>query len=80
MSPPVSLMVLIERIENLKLTLDEKHTQNRKDIHLLRNDVQSLTNQIWLIKLKLAAYAAGGSVLGGSVATGIIKLIEHFAK
>lgn len=74
------VQVLAERINNLTASLNEKHSQNRRDNHTMRNDIQLLSNQIWLIKLKLAAYAAGGSALGGGTVVGLIKLIQHLAK
>jgi hypothetical protein len=73
MSPPTTVAVLVERIENLVKSLDDKHGQNRKDIHQMKNDIQQLTNQIWLIKIKLAAYAASGAGAG----VGIIELVKY---
>jgi hypothetical protein len=79
MSPTTSIAVLVERIDNLARLLEEKHTQNRKDIHIMRSDIQSLTNQIWLIKLKLAAFAAAGAGVGvGTV--DLIKWIHNVLK
>lgn len=87
MSPPVTLgtlhsgqQVMIERVENLKTDLNTKHSQNRRDIHDIKNEVQEVKDQIWMLKLKLAAYAAGGSIGGGSIAAIIIKVIEHYWK
>lgn len=87
MSPPVTLgtlhagqQVMIERVENLKSDLNTKHSQNRKDIHDIRSEVQEVQQQIWMLKLKLAAYAAGGSIGGGSIAAVIIKVMEHYWK
>ena len=74
------VQVLSERISNLSVNLNEKHSQNRRDVHTMRNDIQLLSQQVWLIKLKLAAYAAGGSAIGGGTVVGIIKLIQHLAK
>lgn len=73
------MAVLVERVQNLKDDLDSKHTQNRKDIHLMRSEIQALSNQIWLIKLKLAAYAGVGGLVGAGGITGLIKLIEHLS-
>lgn len=87
MSPPVTMntlhagqQVMIERVENLKSDLNTKHSQNRKDIHDIKGEVEDVKNQIWMLKLKLAAYAAGGSIGGGSIAAVIIKIVEHYWK
>lgn len=72
MTPPATLAVLAERIHNLSRNLDEKHIQNRRDIHKMQNDIQTLTNQVWLIKLKLAGFSALGSAAGVAV----VKLVE----
>lgn len=76
MSPPITLAVIVERVNNLKEDLDEKHLQNRQDIHKMRSDIQVLSQQIWLVKLKIAGYAAGGGVLTGVV----LKIVDHFWK
>ena len=76
MSPPITLAVIVERVNNLKEDLDEKHDQNTRAIHAMRNDIQNLSQQIWLVKLKIAGYAAGGGVITGIV----LKFIEHFWK
>jgi hypothetical protein len=75
-SPPVPVAVLIERMENLKRELDEKHSQNRRDIHLLRNKQQEILDAVWLIKLKLALWSGGGGVL----TAGAIELLRHLWK
>lgn len=76
MSPPVPIAVLIERMENLKRELDEKHSQNRRDIHLLRNKQQEILDAVWLIKLKLALWSGGGGVL----TAGVIEILRHLWK
>jgi hypothetical protein len=73
MSPPITVAVLVERIENLRDSLEEKHKQNRGDIHKMENEIQALTNQIWLIKLKLAGFSAAGASAG----VGLVELIKY---
>ena len=76
MAPILSLAVLNERVENLRDNLDEKHAQNRRDIHLLRNKQQEILDAVWLIKLKLALWSGGGGVL----TAGVIELLRHVWK
>jgi hypothetical protein len=79
MALTISMAVLVERVENLTHKLEEKHQQNRKDIHKMQNDIQALTNQIWLIKIKLAGFAAAGA--GGAVGVAeLIKWLVHIWK
>lgn len=74
------VQVLAERVNNLTTSLNEKHSENRGDIHAMRVDIQRVEHQIWLIKIKLAAYAAGGGLVGAGGVTGFLKLVEHFSK
>jgi len=72
----MSLGVLGERVSNLKSDLDTKHTQNRRDIHLLRNSVEELNQQIWLLKVKIAGYSSAAGILTAV----FIKLLDHIWK
>ena len=72
-----TLAVLEERLKGLREDLQSKHTQNRKDIHDIKDEIQTLNNQIWLIKLKIASYAGGGSAAAVSIVEFIKWLIHH---
>lgn len=67
-----TLEVLVERIDNLKVDLNEKHNQNRNSIHKLNGEVSRLNDQIWLLKLKIAGWAGGGSALS----VGIMEFLK----
>lgn len=71
-----SLDVLVERVENLKGSLEEKHGQNRRDIHAMRNDMQTLAHEVWLIKIKITAYATGAGILTAIA----LKALDHIWK
>jgi hypothetical protein len=73
----VNLEVLEERIGNLKETQVINHTQNRKDIHAIKNELETMNNQIWLIKLKIAAYSGGGSALAVGIMEAVKWLFHH---
>lgn len=60
---PLSLGILNERVENLRKNLDEKHLQNRRDIHMLRNGQQEVLDAVWKIRVKLASWSAASGIL-----------------
>lgn len=66
-----SLEVLEERLKYLKEDLHGKHQQNRNDIHAVKGELEKLNNQIWLLKLKIAGWAGGGSAVS-------VGLLEFF--
>lgn len=43
--------VLSAEVRQLNISLNEKHTQNRRDIHGVRNDMQEMSDNIHDIKL-----------------------------
>lgn len=83
-----TLGVLEERLKNLKEQLkssiedaktdvDEKHRQNRSDVHKIYGELQKLNDQIWLLKLKIAGYAGGGSAIAVGLEQFIKWLVHH---
>jgi hypothetical protein len=64
--------VIIERVSNLTKEQDEKHKQNRKDIHNLYNELQTICDEVWKLKIKMAIY----STVAGIVTTVIVKLVD----
>lgn len=76
MSPPISLGILNERVEHLRRDLDDKHEQNRKDIHSLRNGQEHIVNSIWLIKVKLALWSGAG----GAITAITLHLVDKYWK
>jgi hypothetical protein len=72
--------VIIERIDNMKTDVREKHIQNRKDIHDIRAQLEELFGELWKLKLKIAFYSGAGSVIGaivGVVASKIFEALVH---
>lgn len=72
-----TLEVLVERIDNLKVDLNEKHHQNRNSIHKLNGEVERLNTQIWLLKLKIAGWAGGGSAISVGILEFFKWLLTH---
>lgn len=68
------LMVLEERVSTIKLDLQLKHKENRASIHSLRNDVQTVKDEIWKVKIKIASYAALGGVLA-QVLSSVVQIV-----
>lgn len=89
-----SIDVLKAEMEALARTLQEKHEQNRKDIHALRNSIQSLMDEFYkfcnsitesIHRMQLTSARAKGYWLGvGAAATFIMEmgkiLVEHIWK
>ena len=72
----VGQAVLNEKINQLRLDSTDKHTQNRRDIHSIKNGMQDLSDKVWRLQLKIVGF----STLGGVIATivgEIIKAIIH---
>lgn len=72
-----TLAVLEERVKSLREDLQSKHQQNRGDIHKIKDELQTLNEQIWLLKLKIAGYAGGGSAIAVALEQLIKWLIHH---
>jgi len=53
--------MLEAKIEELRKELDNKHTQNRRDIHDLRNRQQEMLNSQHALELKLAPVLGNGT-------------------
>ncbi len=68
--------VIGERISSMKADIDNKHKQNRDSIHSINGRLDILTNQMWLLKLKIVGYTSGAGVLTGV----LLKLLDHFWK
>lgn len=57
------LEVLLERLTNTTKDVEEKHTQNRRSIHEIREILQQCVDEIWKLKIKMAAYSIIGGIL-----------------
>jgi len=68
---------ILERLNNTRGDVESKHKQNRSDIHAMRNDIQDLTHEIWMLKLKVAGYSGLGSAIVLAVFKGIELLTQH---
>jgi hypothetical protein len=68
--------VLTERVDNLKDDLNSKHKQNRDSIHGINNRIETLTSEIWMLKIKIVGYASGAGVLTAV----LVKIIDHLWK
>lgn len=68
--------VIVERLAHMERDVDFKHNQNRNSIHAINDQLQKLTNEVWMIKVKIVGYASGAGVLTGI----LIKLVDHLWK
>lgn len=68
---------LQRRADDIRTDVEIRHKQNRGDIHQIRDELQTMNDQIWLLKLKIASYAGGGSAAAVSVVEFIKWLIHH---
>lgn len=77
------IKVLKARHMLLEQSLDEKHAQNRKDIHAVRNVMQEVVNTIHGMQLASAKSKGYWLGIGAAVsfALEIVKIaVEHFVK
>jgi hypothetical protein len=72
--------VILERIDNMKKDIDDKHKQNRSSIHSLHGMLQTIQDDVWNLKVKIAVYSSVAGVIT-TIVTALVKIgFEHFFK
>lgn len=71
------LAVLEERVSNMMLSLEYKHIENKNSMDATAKELKELQKAVWMLKIKIAGYAAGGGVLAQLVSSGVKQLLQH---
>lgn len=61
---------------SIRLDLDSKHSQNRKDIHDIRGAMQVLVDLVTGLRIQNARWSVGAGILTAI----LLKVIDHIAK
>lgn len=61
---------------NLSRDLDDKHSQNRKDIHDIRGAMQTLVDIVTNLRIQNARWSVGAGILTAI----LMKVIDHLIK
>jgi hypothetical protein len=68
--------VLQGQVADMRIDVQNKHSENRNSIHEIRGDIQDVKDSVWKLKIKMAGYSA----IAGVATTLVVKLVDYAIK